>query len=323
MTLDLQSASRFNPSRGSAIVGYGRLLDWLRSGGVLVDGIEGLVRGERAVGDLDGLLVEIDRLKGWLDAFRPLPRDVVVELKQRWDVRFTYHSNAIEGNTLTQSETELVLSRGITIGGKTLQEHLEVVGHKDAIDYIEELASAEMPIGEWEIRTIHRLILRAIAPEEAGRYRQLDVRAAGTEFHYPAHYLVDDLMAEFVAWMAIARGQLHPVQYAAEAHLRFVSIHPFRDGNGRSGRLLMNLLLLRAGLPIVVISQGDRLAYINGLVAAQQGGANEALVTLVANGVKASLVEILAVVATAGTSRGRGEGFYGELMLFLEDHRLS
>ena len=85
----------------------------------------------------------------------------------------------------------------------------------------------------------------------------------------------------------------------------------------------MNLLLLRAGLPIVVISQGDRSAYISGLVAAQQGGANEALVTLVANGVKASLVEILAVVATAGTSRGRGEGFYGELMLFLEDHRLS
>ena len=171
-----------------------------------------------------------------------------------------------------------------------------MVGHKDAIDYIEDLASAEMRIGEWEIRTIHRLILRAIAPEEARRYRPLDGRAAGTEFHYPAHYLVNGLMGEFVTWMAIAREQVHPVRYAAEAHLRFVSIHPFRDGNGRSGRLLMNLLLLRAGLPIVVISQGDRSAYINGLVAAQQGGEDEALVTLVANGVRASLVEILAII---------------------------
>ncbi len=296
-------------------LGYDRLLNWLRAGGNLVDGIWALLGGD-SVADLAQLLGEIDRLRGWLDAFRPLPGDVVAELKQRWDVRFTYNSNAIEGNTLTQSETELVLSQGITIGGKTLQEHLEVVGHKAAIDYIEALAQSQSPIGEWEIKQIHNLILRAIAPTEAGRYRQLDVRAAGTEYQYPAHYRVDELMGEFVRWLEAARAQLHPVRYAAEAHLRFVSIHPFRDGNRRTGRLLMNLLLLRLGLPIVVISQAERAAYIDGLVAAQQGGEDGKLVGLVARGVRASLVEVLAVVATAGSSWGKGEGFYGELMAF-------
>jgi Fic family protein len=122
----------------------------------------------------------LHQLRTWLDAFRPLPAMVVSELRQRHLVRFTYHSNALEGNTLTQSETELVLTTGITVGGKTLQEHLEVVGHADAIAYIETLAQQSTPLGEWELRQIHSLILRKITPEEAGRYRTLDVQAAGT-----------------------------------------------------------------------------------------------------------------------------------------------
>ena len=299
------------------VLGYDRLLDWLRAGGVLADGILGLASEGGVLDDLDDLLREIDRLKGWLDAFRPLPGDVVAELKQRWDVRFTYNSNAIEGNTLTQSETELVLSQGMTIGGKTLREHLEVVGHKEAIDYIEDLARSETRIGDWEIKQIHSLILRTIAVDEAGRYRRLDVRAAGTEYEYPPHYLVEELMGDFVGWLDGDGRLLHPVRLAAAAHLRFVSIHPFRDGNGRTGRLLMNLLLLRAGLPIVVISQGDRSAYIDGLVAAQQRGEDGALVEMVARGVRESLVEVLTVVATAGDCRGKGEAFYEELMAFL------
>jgi Fic family protein len=188
-------------------------------------------------------LQQIDKLKGWLDSFRPLSAAILAELKQQYDVKFTYNSNAIEGNTLTQSETALVLEKGITIGGKTLREHLEVVGHKDAIDYIETLAQQESRIGEWEIRQIHFLILRAIAPSEAGQYRTLDVKASGTNYVYPPHYLLSELMLQFASWLDSSEAKtLHPLEYATEAHLRFVSIHPFLDGNGRTARLLTNLL---------------------------------------------------------------------------------
>jgi len=273
-------------------------------------------------------LTEIDRLKGWLDEFWPLPAAMMAELKQLFDVRFTFNSNAIEGNTLSQSETQLVLERGVTVGGKSLVEHLEVVGHKEAIDYVEELAQQEMPIGEWEIKQIHSLILRKIVPEEAGRYRQLDVKAVGTESVYPPHYAVPELMAEFVDWLG-AETALHPVEFATEAHFRFVSIHPFRDGNGRAGRLFMNLLLLRSGFPIVVISNELRQAYIEALVAfrlrsmtlAQQGEQGlGALLDLVLAGARASLVEMLRMVVTAGESRGKGLAFYKEMLAWLSEN---
>ncbi len=264
-------------------------------------------------------LAQIDRLKGWLDAFRPLPASVVAELKALYDVRFTYTSNAIEGNTLTQSETQLVLERGITVGGKSLTEHLEVVGHKEAIDYIEALARQETAIGEWEIRQIHSLILRKIAPEEAGCYRQLDVRAAGTEYVYPPHYAVSELMAEFVEWLGSEMVRtMHPVWRATVAHVKFVSIHPFREGNGRTGRLFMNLLLLRSGYPIVVISNRVRQAYIEALVAAQQASDLEPMLELVANAMEDALIDLLRGVATAGESRGRGLRFYREMMEILD-----
>ena len=113
--------------------------------------------------NLSEKLQKVDRLKAWLDSFRPLSPTLVAELKKLYDVRFTYHSNAIEGNSLTQRETELVLETGITVGGKTLREHLEVIGHRDAIDYIEMLTRSDSAIGEWEIQQIHNLIIRAIA----------------------------------------------------------------------------------------------------------------------------------------------------------------
>lgn len=263
-------------------------------------------------------LAQIDRLKGWLDSFRPLPADVLAELKQRYDVRLTYTSNAIEGNTLTQSETELVLAKGITVGGKTLAEHLEVVGHKEAIDYIETLSQAETPIGEWEIRQIHSLIVRKISPIEAGRYRQLDVKAAGSDHVYPPHYLLPELMSEFVTWLAASQSEQHPVAYASEAHYRFVAIHPFADGNGRTGRLLMNLLLLRAGFPIAIISNEQRQAYIEALMEGQKSPQNlTSLLTLICEAVRESLIETLSVVASASSSKGRGKPFYQEVIAFL------
>jgi Fic family protein len=265
---------------------------------------------------------QVDRLKAWLDSFRPLPPTVVAELKKLYDVRFTYNSNAIEGNTLTQSETALVLETGITIGGKTLREHLEVIGHKDAIDYIEELAQNSTNIGEWEIKQIHNLILRAITPEEAGRYRQLDVKAAGTEYLYPPHYLLNDLMSEFVTWLNSDQvAASHPIKFAAEAHLRFVSIHPFRDGNGRTGRLLMNLLLLRTGYPIVVVSNQVRKAYIDAIVEGQQRNELSPLLILLLDAAMRSLIEMLHILSTAQESRGRGLPFYEEMLAFLSEHR--
>lgn len=268
--------------------------------------------------DTAAQLEQLDQLKRWLDSFRPLPPAILEELKQRYDVRFTYNSNAIEGNTLTQSETELVLSKGITIGGKTLVEHLEVIGHEEAINYIETLAQARAPIGEWEIRQIHTLILRKISPSEAGQYRQLDVKAAGTEYVYPPHYQLPELMSEFVGWLVAEGTNLHPVIAATEAHYRFVSIHPFRDGNGRTGRLLMNLLLMRAGSSIAIIANQQRQAYIEALVQGQNSQDDIGpLLELVIRAVRESFVETLALVASAADSRSKGLPFYQELVTFL------
>jgi Fic family protein len=263
-------------------------------------------------------LQTLDRLKAWLDAFRPLPAAVVQELRQRYRVRFTYHSNALEGNTLSQSETELVLTTGITIGGKTLGEHLEVIGHSDAIAYVETLAQGNAPIAESDLRQIHNLILRRIAPDEAGRYRSLDVQAAGTGYRYPPHYQIPELMAEFASWLNSPGAQAHhPVLYAAEAHHRFVSIHPFRDGNGRTGRLLMNLLLLRVGYPIVIIPNEQRQQYIEALVQGQQLGDWEGFYQLAIAATETALVDLLGVLATAATDAEPPLPFYQEMLDFL------
>ena len=274
---------------------------------------------ERAAKRKD-VLAEVDTLKSWLDGFRPLPLDVVEELRHFYTVQLTFHSNALEGNTLSQSETELVLSHGITVGGHSLVEHLEVIGHRDAMSYMEDLAREETPIGAREIKDLHALIVRSVegatGQNEAGRFRSLDVRAAGTNYLYPPHYRVQELMDDFVAWLQSDRTkQLHPVALASEAHFRFVSIHPFRDGNGRCARLLMNLLLLRAGFPVAVISSARRTQYIAALVRGQQNGDDVApLGELVLSACRESLVETLRLLSTAPSSRGQNEGFYRALL---------
>jgi Fic family protein len=240
-------------------------------------------------------LHQANQLKAQLDRLRPLPPDVVAELRHRYTVRFTYNSNAIEGNTLTQSETEMVLEQGITVGGKTLVEHLEVVGHRDAIDFIGELAGSNVLLRAYEIRQIHALIMQSISREEAGQYRRIGVQSAGTGQVYPPPHLLEGLMADFVDWLTNP-SKLHPLEYTTEAHLRFVSIHPFRDGNGRTGRLLMNLLLIQAGYPIVTIPAAQRAEYIDAIVEFQQNQAGIApLLKLVTNAAINSLTETLEV----------------------------
>jgi len=265
---------------------------------------------------LPDLLAHLTTLKGWLDSFRPLPAVVVDELQKFYTVSLTYNSNAIEGNTLSQHETEMVLAHGITVGGKTLVEHLEVIGHRDAMLYMEQLAEASTPLGEWEIKSLHSLILapvdKANGQNEAGRYRTLDVRAAGTGHTYPAHFQVPDLMGDFVTWLESEDAKaLHPVEYSSQAHYKFVTIHPFRDGNGRAARLLMNLLLVRSGYPITVLTNALRAEYIDSLVYAQSHeGDARGLTHLVAGACRESFDEYLRILATAGGSRGRGAAFY-------------
>ena len=267
---------------------------------------ESAVRRAFAFADtLPERLAQLAVMKRHMDTFRPLPVAVVAELEYRFAVRLTYHSNAIEGNTLTQSETETVLAHGITIGGKTLREHLEVVGHAEAITFVETLTVADEPVTERDIKNIHALILRDIDRTDAGRYRALDMKAAGTNHTYPPHYRVGEQMTAFIAWWHDTEpNAAHPVAFAAEAHYRFVSIHPFKDGNGCTGRLLMNLALIRAGYPVAVLPTEKRTRYIDALVAAQTGSGDlTALTGLVAESAHESLAEYLAILATATDAR--------------------
>ena len=261
----------------------------------------------------------IDTLKLWLDSFRPLPSDVVHELKKFYDVKFTYHSNAIEGNTLSLSETEMVLEKGITIGGKTLVEHLETVGHKEAIDYVENLAQKNTPICERDVKDIHYLILKSIDPMNAGIYRLLDVRASGTGHIYPQFYRLNELMEQFFIWLNSEEAKaLHPINLATEVHYKFVAIHPFKDGNGRTARLLMNLVLLRNGYPTAVISNNNRSQYIDALIHAQDHHEDTSrLLDMILDAAEETLIDYLQIVSTAVSSKGKGSDFYAEIEKFL------
>ena len=222
--------------------------------------------------DTAELFASVDALKARLDAHRPLPADIVSQIRQDMRIRFTYHSNAIEGNTLTMSETKAVLEDGITIGGKSLREHLEAVGHSQAIDYLEVLAQGDAALTERTLKDFHSLILRNIDGANAGTYRRVNVLISGAGHIPPQAERVLEKMEAFFRWYGAARGALHPVEFAARVHADFVNIHPFKDGNGRTARLIMNFELMRAGFPTVIIPVESRPAYYQNLdIAAMQG----------------------------------------------------
>lgn len=221
----------------------------------------------------------IDTKKQQFDAAHPLPPAAVKNLRDWFAIELTYNSNAIEGNMLTKSETALVVEKGLTIGGKSMREHLEAINHAQALKLIEELAQKKRTdISLADIVTIHALILKEIDNANAGKLRAIDVRISGSdvvlplylrvqEIVLPSHMKVQKLMDDFIAWLHSVDG--HPVTVAADAHLKFVTIHPFVDGNGRTARLLMNLLLMQAGYPPAIIRNDKRLEYINSLEKAQ------------------------------------------------------
>ncbi|GJQ59047.1 MAG: Fic family protein [Candidatus Scalindua sp. AMX11] len=207
---------------------------------------------------------KLDQLKQRLDSFRPLPVEIMRNLHDDLVLRWTYNSNAIEGNTLTLKETRVVLE-GITIGGKTLREHLEVINHRETILYVEELARQKEALSEWQIKSLHQLILKKIDDANAGRYRTINVTISGATHRPPDHFRLAEEMAGFISWYKTKGRDLHPVERAALVHADFVKIHPFVDGNGRTSRLLMNLELMKSGFPPAVLPVEKRLAYYEAL----------------------------------------------------------
>ena len=207
---------------------------------------------------------EINRKKAALDAARPLPKYTLKSLREKMLLDWTYNSNAIEGNTLTMTETKIVLE-GITVGGKTIREHLEVINHRDAIQYVEELVNKRDPLSEWQIKNLHRLVLKGIDDEYAGVYRDQQVSISGAKHTPPAHYLISEKMMLMMNWYHAEGIKLHPVVRGAMLHAFFVGIHPFIDGNGRTSRLLLNLELMKDGFPPVVIKVENRLTYYEAL----------------------------------------------------------
>ncbi len=202
----------------------------------------------------------IDSLKEKIDRQRPFSKELAKSLHEKLVVEWTYNSNAIEGNTLSISETKVVLE-GITVGGKTMIEHLEVINHRDAISFIEDLISNKEPLSGWNIRNIHSLILKEIDKENAGRYRSENVMISGAKHIPPRHFEISDLMQELVEEYDNNWKVYHPVIRATLLHGEFVKIHPFIDGNGRTARLLLNFELMRNGYPPVIIKSDDRAKY--------------------------------------------------------------
>ena len=207
----------------------------------------------------ESLLAQIDRKKVELESRRPLTAGEVARLNEEFIVEYTYNSNAIEGNTLTLRETDLVL-RGLTIDSKPLKDHMEAVGHKEAFDFVSELVKDNVPISEGIIKQIHYLVL-ADKREDRGVYRRVPVRIMGAQHEPVQPYLIEPKMEQLL--YDFAASTEHIVTKLARFHIEFEGIHPFIDGNGRTGRLLVNLELMKSGFPPIDIKFTDRIDYYN------------------------------------------------------------
>ncbi len=225
-----------------------------------------------------------------LNKLRPLPPSAVEKLKGQFEMEMTYNSNAIEGNSLTLKETFWVIKEGLTIKGKPLKDHLEATNHQEALEYLYELIEKDKrgTVSEHLIKNIHQLITRNIEKEWAGRYRNAEVRISGAIHNPPNAMQVPALMDGLIKWYGENCRKLHVIELAAIMQHKFVHIHPFFDGNGRTSRLLMNLILLKAGYPLVVILKNDRKKYYKSLQEADKGNYND-LVRFVAQAVDRSL----------------------------------
>jgi Fic family protein len=236
--------------------------------------------------------------KAELDRLRQRAPGGTANFDHSQDLELTYTSNAIEGNTLTAVETTMVIEQGITVAGKPLRDHLEAIDHFEALGYVRKLAREGLPLSEMDVRNLHRLVMLRSMPDIAGgyadqgRYVLTDTGRAG----FPSPAELPALMGDFAAWLGAAPDT---PQNAFTAHLRLVTIHPFNDGNGRTARLLMNLVLIRGGYPAVAVRPVDRPAYIAALQQSQSGGGSEGFSHLLYRRLEATLDEYLAAVRDA------------------------
>lgn len=269
--------------------------------------VEGVIRKgklymvpENALKPLDGrrsknnVILEVDYKKEKLAALRPLTAGEVERLRDEFMIEFTYNSNAIEGNTLTLKETAMALE-GITIDKKPLKDHLEAVGHRDAFLYVQDIAKKDMPMSESVIKNIHALVLMN-RPEDKGVYRRIPVRIMGAFTEPVQPYLIEPKMAELIATDNERKGVIHDIERVALFHLEFEGIHPFIDGNGRTGRLLMNLELIKCGYPPINVKFADRKRYYDAFDAYYKDGNPNKMIDVIAEYVNERLGEYLAVL---------------------------
>lgn len=212
----------------------------------------------------NNLFKQIDKKKKLLDSKRPLNKQTLNSLRENYILEWTYNSNAIEGNTLTKSETKVALE-GITIGGKSLIEHLEVINHREAICFLEDIVKQGKSLIERDIKDIHRLVLKEIDNENAGGYRKENVIISGAT-HIPPDSIflnekMEQLLINYNKWIK----EYHPLVVGALLHGEFVKIHPFIDGNGRTARLLMNFEAIKNGYPPIIIKNNIRSSYYEAL----------------------------------------------------------
>ncbi len=218
--------------------------------------------------DIKNLQTGLDRIeqkKNLLNTKRPLAQVALERLREGLNLEWTYNSTNIEGNTLTLNETRVVLEDGMTVKGKSMREHLEVANHHDAIEYLEGLVGSDAPLREIEVLNLHELVMMKLEKLYAGRLRNAGVRITGANFTPPNALKVPDMLTELIDFVNTNEKELSPIVLATVFHHRFVWIHPFFDGNGRTVRLAMNLLLMRKGYPPAIILKNDRNKYYNAL----------------------------------------------------------
>lgn len=238
-------------------------------------------------------LSNVDKLHTKWSSKKPLSETQLKKMEEYFHTSYTFESNRIEGNTLSLQETHLVINEGITIGGKSMREHLEAVNHKYAIELVKDLIVNNIPFNAYRLKQLHQLILKGVDDRNAGVYRSLPVRISGSEHIPPEPYLLDKLMEDYFLFYDTQKNVLHPVILAAEMHERLVSIHPFIDGNGRTSRLVMNLILLQNGFTIANLKGGlnERLSYYKALEQVQVNHESDLFYQLIIDRVDASLGE--------------------------------
>jgi Fic family protein len=204
-----------------------------------------------------------------IDAARPFKGETLRELREYYRIGLTYSSNAIEGNSLTEVETKVLLEDGLTVGGKPLRDMYEAVGHSAAYDYMLTLTEGKNITAD-NIKTLHHLFYRNIDEKHAGVWRDIPVIVTGTDYVFPLPKELPRLMGELEEWITDNREKMQPIEFAAMLHLKFVTIHPFVDGNGRVARLLMNTSLIGDGFLLAIVPPILRTEYISAIRAYQQ-----------------------------------------------------